>query len=1425
MKKNLHNLKLLGMVLVVMLMTSIAQAATRTASVTGNWNVAATWGGAAPPVAGDDVIINNGISVTVIQNEACATITFRSASGTLTVNGGFTLTVSAGIILEGSNTINTAATITGAGSITCATLQAGGIGTLPTADRTTVLTSTINSLTTSGNLTVRSEDNVANQVNATLNIGSGTITVGATVVLDADDDGGGGTSTATLSLNTGAGSGTLAIAGATAFSTPSIGTVTVDFNGATATVNYTGAAQTVRATAYRNLGLSGSGTKTMTGVATINGNLVLGGSASATAAGALNIGGDVTLGSGTTFNASTFSHTVSGNWVNNGATFTAGTSTITLDGTTQSIGGSASSTFNNLTINGGPSTVTLGVNCSLVGDLNITTNDVLNMSTFSFNRTAAGGTITIAGTLRLAASSGGAAGSNFPNNYTAWVMTNGTVIYDGSNAITQTVFASPAYNNLILTNGTGSGVANKDMTAANVVNGTMTVNANVVFTPAALVAITGTTNTITGSGTIKVTRIIATPSYLFQYVFNTNTLTNMTVDYAGAGAQTVNPFTYGNLITSGSGTKTAGGIMDVNGSVTIGTGTILTGGTFTHNVGGDWINNGTFTANTSTVNMNGGTQTIDGTVSTTFNNLTINGTPSTTSLAINTSIVSDLNITANDIFDLNTFSCNRTAGGGTLTVAGTMRLGADAGGQTGSNYPTNFTANTLTGTVEYDGSNAITQTVYATPAYETLILTNGTGSGSASKITTANLTVNTTLTVNTGAVLSPAAANTVGGTTNTINGTGTIQVTRIIAAASYTGQYTFTTNTLTNLIVDYAGLGAQSVSIFNMGSLLTSGSGVKSMLGAVGIANNVSVGGGTTLDMVTFQITLSAGSVVSVNGILDFTNAGGGSIRTGNNVAATLTMGSAGLIRTSDIVGLGPLALASLQPQGTGTWTLTSIDNNGTVEYNAGAAQVITDRNYNNLTISNSTGTKTWTLAATRTVNGTITISANAPLTFAGGQTILLKGDWMKNSSGTFTPGTTVVSFNGAALQTIGGTTSTTFSNVSINNSSIGVNLLAQPFVTTNMTFIDGVVFSFFPNILTFNDNATVTGASDNSFVDGPVTKVGDDAFRFPIGLNGFGYHYTEISAPSNVAHTFSSQYIRASGTALGPITATGLLNVSNCEYWFINRNVGNSTPDIRLSWTPNSPCNSNQYITNLSGLTIASFNGTNWVTHAGNGTTGDINTGDVVRNAVPGTVWSAPLSIFTLGNTLAGANSLPVKFGDIKAYEKQSGIQIDWTSYQEVNLSNYVIQRSADGHTWTEIGTVAALNLQRDTKYGFFDPAPLAGVSFYRIRNVDLDGKSGFSNIVRVNLDKNVKDITLYPNPVRANYISFQSSDLSRGNYSVRIYNGAGQVVVTQSFNHNGGAINKTIQLPTNIQSGMYSIQVDNDGVKVMNRTFMVQK
>ena len=148
--------------------------------------------------------------------------------------------------------------------------------------------------------------------------------------------------------------------------------------GGPTTVEYNGGNQTVVVpnpvtNRYSTLILSGSGTKTLPGIALdVYGDFSMSGSATTTAAAALNTRGSFTVGSGATFNTGALNHSVGGNFSNNG-TFTATGSTITCNGIlAQIISGTSATTFNSLTSNNAADvTITSDALTTVAGTLTI----------------------------------------------------------------------------------------------------------------------------------------------------------------------------------------------------------------------------------------------------------------------------------------------------------------------------------------------------------------------------------------------------------------------------------------------------------------------------------------------------------------------------------------------------------------------------------------------------------------------------------------------------------------------------------------------------------------------------------------------------------------------------------------------------------------------------------------------------------------------------------------------------------------------------------------------------------------------------------------------------------------------------------------------------------------------------------------------
>lgn len=377
-----------------------------------------------------------------------------------------------------------------------------------------------------------------------------------------------------------------------------------------------------------------------------------------------------------------------------------------------------------------------------------------------------------------------------------------------------------------------------------------------------------------------------------------------------------------------------------------------------------------------------------------------------------------------------------------------------------------------------------------------------------------------------------------------------------------------------------------------------------------------------------------------------------------------------------------------------------------------------------------------------RARNLTLANSTNRTLTFpaSGTHTLEIYGNW-DNQKGEsfFTEGNGTVRFRGNLNQTIttqGGTER--FHNIVFDKTGGNVTLNSTNVeISGSATFTAGIVNA--PNAATarmeFLAGSNYTGASANSHVQGWVRKVGNTAFTFPVGSGGI-YAPAGISAPSNAAHHFTARYFNNSPHSLyntGSLL-TPLKNVSVCEYWEINRTNGTSNVNVTLSYDNPRSCQT----PDPAGLVVARWNGSAWASEGQSAQTGTAASGTITSNVV------TSFSPFTLGNITI--NPLPVELLSFRGFVTTKGeAQLVWQVAAQINIRGYAIEKSVDNKIFQEIGFVEAQNLNT---YNFFD-SKFEGLSYYRLRIVEQDGSSRFSQVI--SLDKNASrrtELLIYPNP-----------------------------------------------------------------------------
>lgn len=179
-----------------------------------------------------------------------------------------------------------------------------------------------------------------------------------------------------------------------------------------------------------------------------------------------------------------------------------------------------------------------------------------------------------------------------------------------------------------------------------------------------------------------------------------------------------------------------------------------------------------------------------------------------------------------------------------------------------------------------------------------------------------------------------------------------------------------------------------------------------------------------------------------------------------------------------------------------------------------------------------------------------------------------------------------------------------------------------------------------------------------------------------------------------------------------------------------------------------------------------------------------------------------------TLGSAgMVPVNTLPVVLvGFTALLNNDKTITLDWNTQMEVNSSSFEIERSADGESWTAIGSVMAKgNSSVVTNYSFTDAQPLAGTNLYRLRMIDLDNSYGYTD-VKVIRTSVVSKISFFPNPARE-YVNVSLGAGSGTQVVIRLINPAGQLLQEKSAESGAGVI---VSFPVgNYAPGLYILSV----------------
>lgn len=196
------------------------------------------------------------------------------------------------------------------------------------------------------------------------------------------------------------------------------------------------------------------------------------------------------------------------------------------------------------------------------------------------------------------------------------------------------------------------------------------------------------------------------------------------------------------------------------------------------------------------------------------------------------------------------------------------------------------------------------------------------------------------------------------------------------------------------------------------------------------------------------------------------------------------------------------------------------------------------------------------------------------------------------------------------------------------------------------------------------------------------------------------------------------------------------------------------------------------------------------------------------------------PVNSLTTSSPLALSNSvLPVTFTKYDVTCNDKGALLTWATASEQNSSKFEIQRSLNGIDWTSIDNVAAAGNSTDQRnYQYLDL--YGGTAFYRIRQVDIDGRFVYTAVKRTECQKSQYDVALYPVPAKDNLnVVIRSEINTRTEIQILDINGRSLRRVAVQINKG----NNNIQLSVgNLPAGQYMLVGSDPSIQI-NKKFTI--
>lgn len=180
---------------------------------------------------------------------------------------------------------------------------------------------------------------------------------------------------------------------------------------------------------------------------------------------------------------------------------------------------------------------------------------------------------------------------------------------------------------------------------------------------------------------------------------------------------------------------------------------------------------------------------------------------------------------------------------------------------------------------------------------------------------------------------------------------------------------------------------------------------------------------------------------------------------------------------------------------------------------------------------------------------------------------------------------------------------------------------------------------------------------------------------------------------------------------------------------------------------------------------------------------------------------------------------SLPVTIKDWTARLDRGKVLLEWTTSQEFNTKQFLVQRAVPGADFRTVLTVpAAVTSNADKKYSEYDEHPLPGESLYRLVEEDNDGNQQVFPIKRVVVPGAWRENVIIPNPVEDGTVSIYVRVTTSQQLTVRLIDLTGRVISQQVHQTMPGETQYTVNVSL-LQRGTYIVQLNSEEIRTVKK------